>query len=346
MNVVGEFERTLGAANIRLVEICGDKLPLEEHVLTFDAEKGVLRSGEREITHLDLRAEGGLKMAKKAIWCLVDSVKELVKPTKKAEKKAEKKEHKGARGIEGVLEAIKKFIATANSKLAEIVGRPDSVYSLDEVRMTTDSDCCGIYVHSGPTPVVSVARIGDPELAISAVKSAIFDMVDATRVAIERRAGIKADADALREESEKADKAERALKAAGADAALIERPDEAAKAAIVKAAKEAVALSNHNPFAGIVRQRDFRMAVKTFRFGVVIEAGRKPCLITRFPKVCNNATIEKMVKFVQDDVSALSASRASYFERVRQDMDRERRLRRAAELRMAADAQIMAVAAM
>ena len=332
-----EFEETIGTANVRLAEICGTRLPLEEHILTYG--EGKLRSGAHEIAHIDLEAKDGLKMAKKAIWCLVDSVKELVKPTKKEFKKP-------VEGIKEVMASVSEIITEANSILAEITAKSE-LFTLDEVKMFADRDSAGIYVRSGDTPVAAIARTGDPDVVVAEIRERVFEMVDATRVAIERRGNIKAEEEALKTEAAKAEAAKKAIEAAGLDTSVLgSGVDAEAAKAVTEAAKKALRDANRNPFVGLVKFHKFRLALKAYSNGLVVSADGKPCLITRFPKEANNRTIERMVRFVKSDIQALAASRRAYFERVRRDADREERLRALAAQLDAADAALRAVAVM
>jgi hypothetical protein len=319
-----EFERTLGAANVRLYEIIGDKRPLEDVVLTY--ADGTLRSGTREIARIDLTQPDGLKMAKKAIWCMVDAQKEA-NPRSKAKKTEKPEAAPDAKKSDGPMKAIEAIVASANKELQKIVegGFP---FVFDEVRMEAKFDSAGVYVHSGTTPVCVVARVGSSEAAVREIREKVGECVEATRVAVERRGGLKAEADALEDEGRKLDAARAALEAAGQDVSMLSGvvPRDVV-AAVVKAVKEAVAAANRNPFVGLVKVKKYRLSVKVNSAGVVVCAGGQPCIVSRFPKVANNRVIEKMTSYVAADVAALAESSRAYFEKVRREADREERLR-------------------
>ena len=237
--------------------------------------------------------------------------------------------------IDAVMNEVNKVIEAANAKMADIVsgGFP---FTFDEVKLTAEADSAGIYVRSGNTPVCAVVRAGNPDSAIGEIKDAVWSVVDATRTAVERRQSIKADADALADEAAQKEKAIEALKSAGLSTDMLGGVDTAAAEAIVDAAKKAVRNANKGLFMAIgnlMPLNEAKMTVKGHSNGVVILAGGKPCLVTRFPKDLNNKGVERTLKFIAADVAALNDSRRRYFERVRRDADRAERLRAcAAEL--------------
>ena len=237
--------------------------------------------------------------------------------------------------IEAVMEVVNQTIEAANVKMAEITngGFP---FTYDEVKMTAEYDSAGIYVKSGETPVCAIVRAGNPAGVIREIKDAVWSLVDDTRTAVERRASIKADADALVSEAEQKEKAIEALKSAGLSTDMLGGVDATAAEAVVEAAKKAVRNANKGLFMAIgnlMPLNEAKMTVKGYSNGVVILAGGKPCLVTRFPRDLNNKGVERTLKFIAADIAALDGSRRRYFERVRRDADRTERLRAcAAEL--------------
>lgn len=202
----------------------------------------------------------------------------------------------------------------ANKRLAEITekGFP---FTFDEVKMTARADSAGIYIYSGATPVCAVYR--KEADVVRQVKEAIWTTVDATKVAVERRAGLKAEADAMANDSEQREKAKNALIAAGLSADMINDGINAdAAKAVVAAAEKAVKAANQGLFlltGGYLSVKDAKMRVEAYSGGVVVTAGGKPCLVTRFPKLFNSKGIERMTAFMTAEISALNESRRRYF---------------------------------
>ena len=256
--------------------------------------------------------------------------------------------------FEDLMEKVNDLLVIANDKLENMVKESGNFpYEIDDIRMSVDSDEAGIYIRSGRIPVCAAVRAGSKEGLLREIKSAVWSEVDATRSAIERRKSIK---EALAKESEKRDKAAAALVAAGLDASILGAgcDPEAAKA-IVEAAKESVKAANRrvrrlyfpkaiDAVAGGLEEA--KLVVKGFSGGFVIMADGKPCMVSRFPKVANNRTIEKTVAFIEADVSALGESRRKYFELVQEKFDREIRLRALSGMIESSNSQLMAMAAM
>jgi hypothetical protein len=244
--MIKELDETLGKANVKLVNICGDKRNIEDVVLTVEhgADAEILRSGMNIVETIpNADVFGALKKTKRAMWAVVDRTRdEVCGKTEKPEKpekhekaeKAEKgetghseKEKKGkfdgkplkGMAFDDLMGKINDLLISANSKLEEMVKASGNFpYSMNDIIMTVDSDEAGIYLYSGRTPVCAVVRAGSKEGLFRDIKSAVWAEVDATRSAIERRKALKEEAKALAEESEKRDKAAAALKAAGLDA--------------------------------------------------------------------------------------------------------------------------------
>lgn len=347
--MIAEIDAVLGKANIKLVEICGEKKPIEDVVVTYDSADGdefVLRSGLNEVKRLKLSGISDLKAVKKAIWGIVDATRDEINPEHKDEKKSRKeRDAKGsAASFEDVMAKVDEMLFVANGKLQDMT-KGEFPFKYSEVVLTVDSDSAGIYIHSGSTPVCAVPRAGNPDAVVRELKAKVFDLVDGTRTAIERRASLKDEAKALKDEGEKIAKATEALRAAGLDTSIIGgdvNPE--AKEAVVEAARKAVRKANRNPFIGVVPYHDFKLTVKGFAGGLVVMAGSKPCMVTRFPKVGSNKTVERMVAFIENDIQALSDSRRAYYERISLEAAREERLREIASRIDSADEALRAVA--
>ena len=205
----------------------------------------------------------------------------------------------------------------ANKRLAEITaeGFP---FSFEEVKMTVRTDSAGIYIYSGATPVCAVYRKGAD--VIRQVKEAVWTTVDATKVAVERRAGLKAEADAMANDAEQRERAKNALLAAGLSTHMIDDGINAdAAKALVEAAEKAVKSANSGLFlvtGGYARLKEVKMKVEAYSSGIVVTAGGKPCLVTRFPKLFNAKGIERMTSFIRAEIFALNESRRRYFAEV------------------------------
>ena len=365
--MIAELDEVLGKANIKLVNICGDKKPLEDVVLTVehgpDAE--IVRSGMNIVETIpNADVFKALKATKRAMWAVVDKTRDEVCGKSEKPEKTEKSEKKGkfdgkplkGMAFEDLMGKINDLLISANSKLEEMVKASDNFpYSMNDIIMTVDSDEAGIYLYSGRTPVCAVVRAGSKDGLLREIKSAVWSEVDATRSAIERRKSIKADAEALAKECEKRDKAAAALVAAGLDASILGAgcDPEAAKA-IVEAAQRAVKTANRGLRLYFPKAidavsggtKEAKLVVKGFSGGVVILADGKPCMVSRFPKIGNNRTIEKTVAFIEADVAALGESRRKYFELVQEKFDRESRLRELSGRIESANGQLLAMAAM
>ena len=235
--------------------------------------------------------------------------------------------------IDNVMDEVQGILTLANEKLKKIT-EGKFPFSFEEVVMTADADSAGIYIRSGMTPVVAVARAGNPEGVLNEIKNKVWEEVDCTRTAVERRASLKEEANALAAEGEKQAKAKAALEAAGLPTDMINGGVNAEAAeAVVAAARKAVKKANiglHLHFGSVCDAMGgvdaMKMKVVGFAGGLVITAGGKPCLITRYPKIANAKGIERMLKFIESDVQALNNSRREYFSYLREKMDQEERL--------------------
>ena len=365
--MIAELDEVLGKANIKLVNICGDKKPLEDVVLTVehgpDAE--IVRSGMNIVETIpNADVFKALKATKRAMWAIVDKTRDEVCGKSEKPEKTEKSEKKGkfdgkplkGMAFDDLIDKVNDLLVIANDKLENMVKESGNFpYGIDDVRMSVDYDEAGIYIHSGRTPVCAAVRAGSKEGLLREIKSAVWSEVDATRSAIERRKSIKADAEALAEECEKRDKAAAALVAAGLDSSILGAgcDPEAAKA-IVEAAQKSVKAANKGLYLYFPEAvdavsggtKEAKLVVKGFSGGVVILADGKPCMVSRFPKIGNNRTIEKTVAFIEADVAALGESRRKYFKLVQERFEREVRLRELSGRIESANGQLMAMAAM
>lgn len=246
---------------------------------------------------------------------------------------------------EDILSCIEEYIAKANNDLEQIVasGFP---FSYEEVIMSMTTDTAGIYVHSGLTPVCSVARAGNPRRILSEIEEAILNMVDDVRIAVERRSSLKTQFDALKADSENRDRATAALVAAGIDPAIINvGVGEAAAEAIRKATLKAVNVANRGlrleyGEEAVLALGGAKLTMVGFSGGLAVLAGGKPCIISHFPKVGNNKTVENMICHIVEDVKALGESRRRYLKRLSQDFEREARLHEIASKIDSAEAEL------
>jgi hypothetical protein len=364
--MIAELDTVIGKANVKIVDICGDKKPVEDAVITLEHGKDsvIVRSGMNIVNEItDSEVFGLLKKTKRAIWSIVDKTRDEVCGEKP--EKSEKSEKKGkfdgkmlkGKAFDELMEKVNDLLVVANEKLENMVKDSESFpYGIDDVRMTVYADEAGIYFRSGRTPVCAVIRVGSKEGLLREIKSAVWSEVDATRSAIERRKSIKADAEALEDESKKRDKAAAALVAAGLSADILGAgcDPEAAKA-IVDAARKAVKSVNKKIKylyfpdaldAVCGGKKKAELVVKGFSGGIVILADGKPCLVSRFPKIGNNRTVEKTVAFIEADISALGESRLEYFRMVQNKFEFEDSLRVVSKDIATANGKLMAMAAM
>lgn len=235
--------------------------------------------------------------------------------------------------VDNIMSSVQKILDHANSKL-ETITKGKFPFSFDEVVMVASTDSAGIYIRSGLTPVAAVARAGNSESAIRELKSRVWEVVDATRTAVERRSGLKDEVAQLEAESEQQAKAVAALEAAGLPTDMINGGvNKEAAEAVLAAARKAVKKANTglllhfgsvcDAMGGVDKMK---MKVHGMAGGLVVTAGGKPCMITRFPKIANAKGVERMLRFVEADIEALGASRRNYFAHLREKLDQEERL--------------------
>lgn len=333
MNKKEAIETVIGSTNVFLMENSKNF----EDVVMYYAEKDetlTIYSGEKALF------EGSVDECAEKI----DKLSELVKGSVKKPKNGAKNVKSGANGsakskkkgakermrseIDFVTEKVARYIEDANHKLAKITssGFP---YSYDEVEISLEHDSLGMYVHSGSSCVSAVMRAGNPSSVANVLIDKIRDVVDSTRAAVERRASLRDEENALKSEDEKTKKAKQALQAAGMDASEIlgKGIDAESRAAIRAAVKKAVQSANRPTFLDILQYKDWKLTVCEYSGGIVIRAGDKPVLVTRYPKVASPKVVEQMISWITNDIESLNASRIRYFERVRLEADREERLR-------------------
>lgn len=354
--MIAELDAVLSKANVKIVNICGDKKPVEDAVITLEHgnDSVVVRSGMNIVETIpNADVFGALKKTKRAMWAVVDRTRDEVCGRSEPEKakKSEKPEKSKRFSFDAVMRRIEELIFTANEKMATIT-KDGFPYVFEEVMLSVDSDSAGIYIRSGRTPVCAVACAGNPDGVFREIRSAIWAEVDSTRSAVERRKSLKEEAKALEDESGKRAAAAAALVAAGLSAEILGAgcDPEAAKA-IVEAAKRAVKKVNSGlylQFGGAIDAcfsslKASKLVVKGFSGGIVILADNKPCMVSRFPKVGNNKTVEKTVSFIEADITALGESRRNYLRTVQERIDREIRLREIADRIDSANKQLVAM---
>lgn len=341
--MINEIEEHVGKANMKILEMG----KAECISISDDGVKISVKLSDVEKYSGDVRNITGLKAAKHAVWSCVDDVRGF-KLEKKAPTVFDRLER--ATTFTGVMAEADRIVDDANATLEDIVkgGFP---YTIDEVRMSIYSDSAGIYVHSGNTPVISVARAGDPDGVVREIRSAVLETVDITRAAVERRGKMKEEADDLASCGEEVEKAMAALRAAGISTDLLKVsaiPAEIAEAvfgaaeAAVREANKGISLNFGSAVAALGGREAVKLRVNRHPGGLVVEAGGKPCLVSRFPKTSNVEAVQRTVEFIRSDIAALGESRRRYLAEVRDAIDREERLH---EIACRLDAADMALAA-
>lgn len=343
--MISEIEDHVGKANMKILEMGKpDVISVFDDGEKISVSVGGTKKYDGEVSNIT-----SLKKAKHAVWACVDEIRgfELPKATRVSDPVSELVKLGTFFGVTGSVEQI---IGEANARLSEIVsgGFP---YTMDDVKFSLSFDSAGLYVHSGNTPVISVARAGDPDGVIREIRSAVWETVDLTRSAVERRRGLKSEADALASHGEEVEKAVAALKAAGLSADLLRAsavPEEVAEAAFsaadeaVKEANKGLSLYFLDAVAALGGRDAVKLRIRRYAGGFVVEAGGKPCLVSRFPKTGSNKTVERMIAFIKADIAALGESRRRYLSEVRDAIERENRLH---EIACRIDAADMALAA-
>lgn len=229
-----------------------------------------------------------------------------------------------------IITKINEIVNSANAELAKIT-KDGFPFSETEVKISVSWDSAGVYVHSGSTPVCALARTWNHSV-LDEIRFRVNDVVAATRTAVERRGGLKAEMDELAAEGDKRKRAIAALEAAGLDTSILGGGvDRHSAELVVKAAEAAVVAANQNPPLGVVRYKDWQLTIKGFLGGIAVMAGGKPCLVTRFPKISTPESMDRMVRFIREDIAALSESRRSYFVSLNREVEREERLHEIAQ---------------
>lgn len=224
-----------------------------------------------------------------------------------------------------VMDKVTEVANKANERL-EAITKEGFPFAFSEVEIVVTADAAGVYIRSGNTPIASEPRKGSPEAAYQRLKSAIWEVVDTTRNAVERRRLLKKEAEELKSEDSEMSAAEAALRAAGVDTTILGKVDASAAKEVLAAAKAAVRAANRNPFVGTIPYGEYKLSVRGYSGGVVIYAGGKPCVVTHYPKVFNNKTLVDVAGFLRETIQSLSASRRAYYARVAQAAERERKL--------------------
>lgn len=335
--MIKEIEEALGKANCKLADLMPETFQDVAIALRSDDHGVTVSSGDREILSRTLDGIDGLKAIKKAIWSVVDQARER-KP------KAAKRDD--------IYSSIAWLIAKANEDLSDIV-REGKVYDMGEVALSAEYDSAGVYIKSGSTPIFSAVRTMNPQTVLSMARQAIQAEVEATRAAVERRSSIRDDAVRLAAEDSKRAAAKAALVAAGQDPSILGGIDENTKSLVVGAVTSALEdarrswASQFGVMPDIIRLRgNLRLTAKTYDSGLVVSAGGKPCLVTRYPKMANAKATEKMLDFVRSEIAAIAENMAHYFRRVRTEVEREEALHGIAKRLDEAEAELKAAAAM
>lgn len=346
---------------LRSITVIGFPFSFEDVRMSADVDEEtgdiVVTAGGEEI------ASGTFAEAKAAVWSKVDSIRNEVEAVGGSAEEAapqgrvnyghhhdhaEKPKREWLSDFDFLVKRVSEVAEAANSRLAEIVGG-GYPFALDDVKVSVTTDTAGMYVTSGSTPLVSIPRSKTDSLR--EIKSKIWEMVDSARSTVERRVAQKAEADALAAESGKITKAAEALRAAGCDTSLLGGGVnlEAAKA-VADAAKKAVRAANRGMYLHFGDVCDLLygdrkgslLTLKGYVGGIVVMAGGKPCLVSRFPKVANNSTIERTTAFVEADIKAIAESRRRYFRTVQSELEKAQLMHEKAEAIDAANAEIAA----
>lgn len=319
-----EIINTIEHANRKLAYICRDGFPVAYESVVLRAEESdfgmSVYSGS---THITSGGDSSVADMKSAIWRVVDDTRKQVETlTGESLREVYRERPVREHSLETDTEA-------ANAELRQIThgGFP---FSFEEVEIKVESDRAGLYVYSGGMLVAALAK--GPS-AYARVAEEIRDVVDATRVATERRGNCHAEAERLRAEAEFHEKRISALTAAGLPADDLVRIDQDMMESVKHTVRKAVFEANKGlDFIAAKGYTKAKLRVKTYSLGLVISAGGKECLVTRFPRVLNNKGLEKMLAYIRADIAALADSRKRYFATIRAALDTESALRRASRM--------------
>lgn len=367
--IITELETVVGKANVKLCEITEGKMEFSDVIITYVpvGDDIQVNKGDGPLATICAGKDmfASYKKAKRAIWAVVDSTRDKLNPKPKDEEsqpaaakpesarteqpsmpaKADKSADDGAgrfavRSFEDMERELYFLVEKANRRLAEATkgGFP---FTMEEVQMRWECDSVGIYVYSGNVPVAVGKRIGNtPASVFRDIKEAVWKTVDATRSTVERRKGIRDDAEKLKGASAKIEKAAEALRAAGLPTDLLESAcDQEASAEIVRAVQATVRSANRGLFlyygdactAIYGSLAHARLSVSGFAGGIVVSVGGKPVLVSRFPKVGNVRTVEKTVDFLTTELETIAESRREYLAAVQRNIKTEAKLREAAK---------------
>ena len=326
--MIKELDETIGKANVRLLEVVGEAGSITDVVISaVYGEKAMVNSGDKTLGEFTLDMPG-LKASKRAIWSVVDACKG----------KSEKPRHvERLSSMDDFKKRVDEMVRVANAKLAEVV-KDGFPYTMEEVKIEATIEDLVVYVHSGNTPVCAeIARWGAFE-AFERTRNAVWQVLMDTRAAVERRKGLRKEAEELAAEEAKMAAAIEALKSANVNPDVLGLVNSDMAKAVVSEVRKAVHEANRGLYlnygeAATVlggKVSDARMIVRGFLGGIVVSAGGKPCLVTRFPKSWNIGTLNKMTDFLKSDIAALGESRKKYMAKIQARFEREEKIRAAA----------------
>lgn len=337
-----QLDAVVDNANIRLVEIRnGGKIDDVAVCYVLDGSHVVVKAGDLEIARESLGDAKAFYRCRSAIWRSVDAAKPgRAKRTAVVEKQIARASESTSRDFSARLDAV---IESANEKLRE----------LGEPAMHVESDSVGVYVKAGNLPVCSLPKgVGNAGDALEKVSKEVWAFVDATIGAANRRKPDLQRSQELETDSKW-------------DMAMIERtnpsvdksepwklgPNPDASAAIVEAAKKAVKSFNaslrwkfDDAVSEVIGPNEMKLSVKGFTRGIVVAYGNTPCLVTTFPLVANNATVEETVAYVSTTIASIGESRMKFYTRIATEHARQEKLRGLAAKKDALASEIAAMA--
>lgn len=331
--MIKEIASVIEHANRKLAIITKDGYPERFEDVRLTVEEGdfgiAVLSGTNQIW---FGGEESFAEAKAAIWSAVDNTRARVQALVGDESPREVYRERPAQYN---LEAI---VSEANAEL-RVVTATGFPFSFGEVEIRVESDRAGLYVYSGAALVAAIAKGHE-----YAVANEIRDVVEVTRVATERRGHLREEARKLCEESQTHEKCVATLEAAGLPATNLVRMDSALMERVKRVAQESIRQANKAlDFVAAGGFRKGKLALRIYSLGFVVLADGKPCLVTRFPRVLNNKSTERLLSYISSDIAALADSRRRYFAEVRSALDAEATLRQASRDMERAEQRIAAV---
>lgn len=232
-----------------------------------------------------------------------------------------------------IMELVEDETMEANDELARLTsnGFP---FELGEVEISYDTIASGICVYCGSVPICAMSLKGDRSKIVNTIRNKIRRAVDSVRTAVDHRGALKKEADRLVEDDVARRAAISALEKAGMNPEdVLGRFDKDAANAIVDAARKAAHKANRGLFMRfreishlVGGLKGMRLVVRGYLGGLVVSAGGKPCLVSRFPKAWNARSVSKMISFLEADISAIGDSRRRYFFSVLDESRNEERL--------------------